>query len=504
MKTTYNSFYFLLILSSLLLACSRTNENKDQGQQFDASSVKPSLDLKFKSATIILPSGSVEDTASIRGSSEIRYPLEYPKAVTKLVGNSVHLIYPLQWPGYVTLSWKGGSQRLFLSPEDTLKVIEKDESFLYDGKSAAINYYLRSKEKAFGIEDFITAKGMLISTVPLLDSLGPMVDAISQKEIDFLNSYSKDFDLPAWYVDFEYNDIRYFGGLLKLHAPSYRANMLNDEQEPAPNYYDFLENLPANNPQAVLSVYYYEFLYKLTTHYFLTDSLKSRDVRERLPIILENSFRFYDENLEAPIRDYTFMYIISRAITGNYPLEDEFIKSAINALDDSSHQSYMRNLQLNHAQNVLPQGSKAPGFILSNEQDKPVSLKEFEGKIVLLSFWATWCKPCLKEIPYENQLLESLEGQNFALVSICMGSSKIAWLSSLEKNKLMAVNLYADQKWQENIYHQYKILGLPHYTLIDAKGRIINYDTDRPSSDSLAFEIAKALDSLQSDANLNN
>jgi peroxiredoxin len=499
-KTINNSFYGLLILSSLFFACSNTNEKKDQGPQTDSSLVKLSLDLKLKSATIILPSGSVEDTASIRGSSEIRYPLEYPNAVIKLVGNSVHLVYPLQWPSYVKLSWKDGNQRLFLSPGDTLKITEKDGSFLYEGNSAAINNYLRSKEKAFGIKDFITAKGMLTSTVPLLDSLGPMVDAISQKEIDFLHSYCKEFDLPTWYIDFEYNDIRYFGGCVKLMAPSYRAEMLNDEQHPSPHYYDFLESLPVDNPQAVLSVYYYEFLNQFTRHYYLTDSLKSREVREWLPIILENSFRFYDEKLEAPIRDYMFMYIISRAVTSNQPLEDAFIRKAINALDDTSHQAQMRNLQLKHAQNVLPQGSKAPGFILPNEQDKPVSLKEFEGQIVLISFWATWCKPCLKEIPYENQLVESLEGQNFALVSICMGSSKIAWQSSLEKNQLKAINLYADQKWQENINQQYGIIGLPHYTLIDANGRIIEYKTHRPSEDSLALKIAKALDLLQSNA----
>lgn len=500
MKIINNSLYSLLTLSILLFACSNASEKEDRERQVHLSSSKPTLDLMMKTATIILPFGSVEDTATITGSSEIRYPLEYPNAVTKVLGNSVYLDYSLQWPSYATLSWKDRNQRLFLIPGDTLEVLEIDGDFKYKGKSAPINDYLRAKEKAFGFSDFNTAKGMLITTVEKLDSLGSLVDAISEKEIDFLHAHSKEFDLPAWYVDFEYNDILYFGGVVKLQAPDYRSAMLNKEEQLSEQYYDFLENLPVNNPQAAFSVYYYEFLYQLTKLYYSTDSLESQEIRESLPIILGKSFQFYVEQLDAPIKDYIFMYIISKAIVGNYPLDDEFIKSVINQLDDTSHQALMSNLQLKQTRNGMPIGSKAPNFILNNEQGKPVSLEEFKGQIVLLSFWATWCKPCLKEIPHENQLIESLEGQRFVLVSICMGSSKAAWQSSLEKYQLTAINLYADREWQKKIYEQYKIFGLPHYTLINSEGRMIEYKTDRPSEDSLALKIANALVLLQSDA----
>ena len=54
----------------------------------------------------------------------------------------------------------------------------------------------------------------------------------------------------------------------------------------------------------------------------------------------------------------------------------------------------------------LQPGQPAPEFTLPNLDDQPVSLSQFKGQVVLLDFWASWCKPCIGDLPYLRQVKE--------------------------------------------------------------------------------------------------
>ncbi|MDJ0865131.1 MAG: TlpA disulfide reductase family protein [Myxococcota bacterium] len=64
-------------------------------------------------------------------------------------------------------------------------------------------------------------------------------------------------------------------------------------------------------------------------------------------------------------------------------------------------------------------GQRAPGFSLPRLEDgSALSLDELAGEVVLINFWATWCKPCLDEMPAMERLYRSLADRDFALVAI--------------------------------------------------------------------------------------
>ena len=64
--------------------------------------------------------------------------------------------------------------------------------------------------------------------------------------------------------------------------------------------------------------------------------------------------------------------------------------------------------------------AKAPQFTLPDINGNQVSLSDFEGKVVILDFWATWCPPCVKEVPHFIELYDEYKEQGFEMLGISL------------------------------------------------------------------------------------
>lgn len=67
---------------------------------------------------------------------------------------------------------------------------------------------------------------------------------------------------------------------------------------------------------------------------------------------------------------------------------------------------------------AVVQGTLAPNFTLKNLQGKTVDLSSFRGQVVLVNFWATWCPPCLQEMPSMEKLQTLMAGEKFVMLAI--------------------------------------------------------------------------------------
>ena len=100
---------------------------------------------------------------------------------------------------------------------------------------------------------------------------------------------------------------------------------------------------------------------------------------------------------------------------------------------------------------------------------KQVSLSHYRGKIVLLDFWATWCKSCQEEIPIFIDLYDQYRDQGFEMVGISIDSERLKVVNPfIEK---LGVN-YTILLGEPNLMDKYNIMAIPTAILIDQSGKI--------------------------------
>jgi peroxiredoxin len=119
----------------------------------------------------------------------------------------------------------------------------------------------------------------------------------------------------------------------------------------------------------------------------------------------------------------------------------------------------------------LGRGSSAPDFELPRlAGGAPIALSALRGEVVLVNFWATWCKPCEDEMPAMQRLYETLAPEGFEMVAISVDESAEDVEAFRERLGVgFPILLDPDQ----SVSRRYQTTGFPESLLVDRDGRII-------------------------------
>ena len=117
------------------------------------------------------------------------------------------------------------------------------------------------------------------------------------------------------------------------------------------------------------------------------------------------------------------------------------------------------------------------------------TLADYDGKVVVLTFWATWCAPCKKEMPGLERLNTALGGDDFAVVTLATGRNSVNGIARFFGDKQIAsLPQYRDIK--QGIAREMSIPGLPTTVILDRQGREIarligDAEWDTPSAKAI-------------------
>ncbi len=193
--------------------------------------------------------------------------------------------------------------------------------------------------------------------------------------------------------------------------------------------------------------------------------LKAELVKINNPIIEE----FILKNIAGQIRNYNDK--------GNY-----LINAVIATTKDEDFKTQLQSKVENMGKFI--NGSPAPNFELNDKNGNKVSLEDFKGKNIYIDFWATWCKPCIAEIPDLKKLEEKFKNKNIVFLSISLDSQKDIekWKNFISKKELEGTHLIVENAWESKVVKDYMIESIPRFILIDTEGNLVDINAPRPST----------------------
>ena len=203
---------------------------------------------------------------------------------------------------------------------------------------------------------------------------------------------------------------------------------------------------------------------------------KARILSERLDSLGDAQLEFIKEIIrDNQDNDLPVRYIKDAM----YQLGYEGLKEA---LDPKA--SYYRNPELDIPKKLLANYEKRKPGIQFHElemldiNDKPVKLSQWvgTGNYVLVDFWASWCGPCRREMPYVIAAYEQYQGKGFNVVGVSFDQKKEAWINAIQQMGMRWQQMSDLKGWKCAAVDAYGVTSIPSNILVDPTGKIVAMD----------------------------
>lgn len=220
-------------------------------------------------------------------------------------------------------------------------------------------------------------------------------------------------------------------------------------------------------------------------------------LRDKLPLLSDQLI----QNQSYPAAIKTFL----RAKN----IETLLTRQGVNAVADSlmvslkkepGYDTYAPSLEKKYRKwQPLATGQMAPNFSGTTPEGKVISLSDLKGKVVYIDVWATWCQPCLEELPIAKVLQKQFETNNqVAFMYVSVDKNESAWRKRLTKEKEF-MGLHINQPTTETgepFLNTYQLYSIPRYILVDQEGKLVNVNAPAPSSGKVGDELIRLLKKL--------
>jgi len=376
---------------------------------------------------------------------------------------------------------------MFLKANHSLSIsidaADFDKSLIYSGKGSSDNNYLAAKMLNLSVNP-VDYKSMYS-----MDE-GEFINHINEtkaNDIAFIDSFEKNNTvLDNELKSIELKEINYKYLLSIQRYPVYYKFYAKKEPKTSDLFDKDLKNIDyVNNNDYVNSPSYKSLV---LAHFFNQEKL-SNNIKTHFSDLLDANAPNIKKDIVSQGK-----YYLSASSENNELLYNSFIKMSNDSIQTAELTDIYNKLQL------IKKGMKSPEFFdYENYKGGTTSLSDLRGKYLYIDVWATWCGPCIREIPASKKMEKLYHDKNieFVYISIDVRDRPVynydKWKEMIEEKSLGGVQLFADNAWDSKFTKAFVINSIPRYLLIGPDGNIISGDAPRPSDQKLV-ELFDSLD----------
>ena len=188
--------------------------------------------------------------------------------------------------------------------------------------------------------------------------------------------------------------------------------------------------------------------------------------------------------IQNPVEFMNELLLIKKVIINQFE-NQKYLTDINNAIENANQQKKFLAQQEDRAIQELDQrkklgleiGARAPEIALSDVNGKIIKLSSLKGNVVLIDFWASWCRPCRAENPNVVKLYNKYKNKDFTIYSISLDQDRKKWIDAINQDQLSWPNHVSELTgWKSTPGIQYGVSSIPKTFLIDKDGIIIGYD----------------------------
>ncbi len=470
MKKSIPAFWYISLLLFLIVSCENEPLELPETKTLIEGTIRYSSDPAIEIIGYNYPATAIREFGKQQLDSSGHFILEFE----------------ISGPTQMFLGHMKTQAKMYVQPGDHLSIKADGRGFIetINFEGSEINNYLSDKQRIkSAVEVKYNTTNGLLSSGSFLNKEEEL--SVAQLDLfeDFSNEYENDVFVKtenAVLVAEKYNRHYYYTIAYKTME---NANAISGTGDP--------EKPPFDAEYALINR---EYRIALSNYYVQKVSEYSRQYGVEYPEATHQIYKTIDaDDLEKGMKSYLLAYNLNNRIDyyGISGLSTDY-ENYLQSFPDSP---YLKDLQskYNALATLLP-GQPAPDFVLEERSGNKVSLKELQGKVVYIDLWASWCKPCLVEIPAANALRKKFEGKDVAFVYISIDDDKEDWEKLLDKKpEFKGIQLIAESGWTSKIMTDYQIQGIPKYMLISKDGKIVTLEAKKPSSPEIEDQITALL-----------
>ena len=261
------------------------------------------------------------------------------------------------------------------------------------------------------------------------------------------------------------------------------------------SYFGFLDTWDKENKDYLKSIAYQDFLHEYSTYkshlFFLENNITLDSARKLKHQRKIDEIAFLSNSGEKGLlHDILIAKQLSDLLDGNFEEGKDL------GLLDKINDTEIKEVLTRKYEYVEQLSRNKPVYQINEEETEEFInelINKHPNKVLYIDFWATWCAPCMQELPYAEKIKKMFVKNDVVFVYLASRSGESIWKKTIAERDIQGDHYLLTETQYSNMSKTFEIGGIPHYVLIDKRGDIVDKDAPRPSSGDVLINSIKEL-----------